>query len=353
MVPYTPHKYNIEDVKWNHYSYEIELKVGRATPKKRPQVNNSKDDKSQDPNKRNKTVIITILVAVAAIFIPLAYDYFKNLPSPNLSVAVYGGNIIPIINKNDTAIVGLKPIFPAIITNTGNVPVHIASYELYENINGKPYNITVVPFSEKAYLKPQETLKYNFTKTFGYSYSGVNMTLSYWLGVTYWTQNFGDNKTVWFNKVQDINLARATNATIDYGLDRSSCSRVVPSEGNIFLIPIPSSIIFNVSKSAGTLAGSIIVSLKFTNATFLNTTATHYFYLNNNQSQVSYFFQLPARAKDFRKVSFNVDKGGVSGFSIEISAIKPSPSELSQYILIGEEKLTYKWIEKDKVWNLN
>ena len=114
---------------------------------------------------------------------------------------VYSGNIKPIYNANKTNLIGLTPTFPAIITNTGNVQVHLVICEIYENKNGKPFNITEVTLTDIANLKPQETFKYNFTKTFDYSNPVTNITMSYWLGVTFWTQNLGDRKTVWSNTI--------------------------------------------------------------------------------------------------------------------------------------------------------
>jgi hypothetical protein len=179
------------------------LKVGRATSKKKSRISSSKKEPQLEEKNYNLTqeaVIFTIMGILVAII--LLWNF--SLPAPNLSIAVYGGNIKPIYNANKTSIIGLIPTFPAIITNTGNVQIHIVICEIREDKNGEPFNITEAPITDIANLKPQETLKYNFTKTFDYSKPVTNLTMSYWLGVTYWTQSLGDRKTVWFNTVQDI-----------------------------------------------------------------------------------------------------------------------------------------------------
>lgn len=178
------------------------MTVERATSKKKSRKSSSKKEPQLEERNYNLTqpaVIFTIMGIVIAIMLIWSF-----LPAPNLSIAVNGGNIKPIYNENKTLIIGLIPTFPAIITNTGNVQIHIVICEIREDNNGKPFNTIEAPITDIANLKPQETLKYNFTKTFDYSKPLTNITMSFWLGVTYWTQSLGDRKTVWYKAVQDI-----------------------------------------------------------------------------------------------------------------------------------------------------
>ena len=104
------------------------MTVERATSKKKSRKSSSKKEPQLEERNYNLTqpaVIFTIMGIVIAIMLIWSF-----LPAPNLSIAVNGGNIKPIYNENKTLIIGLIPTFPAIITNTGNVQIHIVICEI-------------------------------------------------------------------------------------------------------------------------------------------------------------------------------------------------------------------------------
>jgi hypothetical protein len=177
--------------------------VGRATTKKKLSKGSSKTESRWEEKNYKLTLLVVIPLAIIGTIVGILV-WRNSLPAPNLSIETYGGTIIPIYNANKTSIFGLTPTIPAIITNTGNVPIHVAICEIHEDRDGKPFNLTEQTLRDIADLKPQETLKYNFTKTFSYTNPVTNITVSYWLGVTYWTDSFEDRRTVWYNTVQDI-----------------------------------------------------------------------------------------------------------------------------------------------------
>lgn len=152
---------------------------------------------------------IGIIVAIGLVFVPIIYDYVKNLPSPNLDVKIYTWRLDTTLNENKTIYTGLKTTFPSYITNIGNVPIHIVICDIYLNVNGKPSNLSSVSISEITYLKPQESYPYNFTKHFNVSLPVATTPLEsnkYFLVVGYYTLNYNEIKYVWIEPPNFVKL---------------------------------------------------------------------------------------------------------------------------------------------------
>ncbi len=158
----------------------------------------------------NKWTIAGVIVAIVAVIIavPVAYiqviSYENSLPSPKLDVQIYDWYVNTTLNQDNTTYIGLNTTFPSYITNTGNVPVHIVDCDVFQSQNGNPINDSGKPlYSEIAYLKPQDSISYNFTKYFNISIPVNKATLGdlydYLLVVGYYTQNPYDIKYVWIS----------------------------------------------------------------------------------------------------------------------------------------------------------
>jgi len=143
-------------------------------------------------------------VIIAMLGIPLTVigviNWWNSLPSPNLDIKIYGWTVETPRNEDNTAYIGLNTTFPAHITNTGNVPIHIVACDVFQSKNGQPVDIGDQYLSEIAYLKPDDMFNYNFTKYF--SFSTPTNTLNsgdvtnYFLLVMY-TSNSMDTKSYW------------------------------------------------------------------------------------------------------------------------------------------------------------
>jgi hypothetical protein len=132
----------------------------------------------------------------------------------------------------------------------------------------------------------------------------------------------------------------STMASIDYWL----------SIGNQQIYPnTPAQAVIINFKNGGGSDGNINLSVKFINATFSNETEKPYTIIN--PQQVTFFYLLHKGDSGIRVVFFNVNNG-VSGFSIELSAEKPSTIEMSKYNPMYPTILTYKWSEKENAFKL-
>ena len=103
---------------------------------------------------------IGTFIAISAIAIPLVINYVNSLPSPKLDVKMYDWYVNTTISEDNTTYTGLKTTFPSYITNTGNVPVHIAACDVFLSENGKPSNLSDERLSEITYLKPDDIFAY-------------------------------------------------------------------------------------------------------------------------------------------------------------------------------------------------
>jgi hypothetical protein len=139
-------------------------------------------------------VLATIAVGLPATAIAII-NYLNSLPSPNLDIKIYSWNVKTPRNEENTAYTGLNTTFPAQIINTGNVPIHIVACDVFQSKNGKPIDTYDEPLSEIAYLKPQDTFSYNFTKYFSFSAPRNTLTsedvTNYFLLVMYTTDTMG------------------------------------------------------------------------------------------------------------------------------------------------------------------
>jgi hypothetical protein len=164
--------------------------------------------KTRKRNKKlkDKWVIASVLVAII-LGVPVAVieviNYENSLPSPKLDVKNYGFYVNTTLSEDNATYIGLKPTFPSYITNIGNVPVHIVVCDVYLSQNGKPSNLSGESISEIAYLKPEDSISYNFTKYFEVSIPVHTLTVgdvtNYLLLVGYYTQNLNDIKWLWVN----------------------------------------------------------------------------------------------------------------------------------------------------------
>jgi hypothetical protein len=146
---------------------------------------------------------IGIIVAIVLALIPITYEVINSLPAPKLDVKTYGWYVNVTTTKDNTTYTGLNATFPAYITNIGNVPVHVVVCDVFLSKDGKPSNLSDELLSEIAYLKPDDSFPYNFTKHFDVSMP-VNTTTpleltNYLLLVGYYTQNLNDIKYFWID----------------------------------------------------------------------------------------------------------------------------------------------------------
>jgi hypothetical protein len=147
--------------------------------------------------------IIAIIIAVATPILIELVSYWNSLPHPNLTITLLNWTIYPTYNQDNTTFIRLNATFPAEIINNGNVPIHIVACDVFLTRNGKPSNISAEQLNEIAYLKPQDSFPYNFTKTFNVSIPVNEFTygdaVNYMLLVVYYTNNPLDSKSVWFD----------------------------------------------------------------------------------------------------------------------------------------------------------
>ncbi|MFA5869697.1 MAG: hypothetical protein WC941_08370 [Candidatus Bathyarchaeia archaeon] len=153
----------------------------------------------------NQKWVITTIIAVLGLFLGIS-AYMKNLPAPNVDIKIYSGKIETNLNENKTIYTGLKTTFPALIVNTGNVPVNIVICKVYLRVDGKPNNLSDVPLSQIAYLKPNDSFEYNFTNYFDVSMP-VSTTspkdiINYLLLLGYQPSNNDEIKFVWIDPIK-------------------------------------------------------------------------------------------------------------------------------------------------------
>lgn len=118
-------------------------------------------------------IVLATIIGIATIVVVV----IPLMPSTKLQVTVLtGGKVTPTYNLSNSTIISLNVTFPTVISNIGNNPIHIAACDVFIEQDGKPTNVTQEAFSEIAYLKPQDSITYNFTKYFEVSIPATNMT---------------------------------------------------------------------------------------------------------------------------------------------------------------------------------
>ena len=156
--------------------------------------------------------IISLIVA-AIISIPSFITIFPLIPHVELQVNLISrGEVHPFYNTNRTIITGLNVTIPTTISNTGNVPIHIAACDVFMTNEAKPTNLTDQIIGEVMYLKADDSFTYNFTKYFDVSVPITNMTVgdamdiikNYLLLVVYYTKNSQDTQCHWVDVAQYI-----------------------------------------------------------------------------------------------------------------------------------------------------
>ena len=106
------------------------------------------DSKNGTTKKRKRSkwtskrlTIIGLIVAVI-IGIPSFITIFPLIPHVELQVnLISNGEVHPFFNTNRTIITGLNVTIPTTISNTGNVPIHIAACDVFMTNEGKPTNL--------------------------------------------------------------------------------------------------------------------------------------------------------------------------------------------------------------------
>lgn len=119
-------------------------------------------------NKKTKRIASYIIGTVFFLAALIAiYDHFAP-SAANLDIAVYGWNVDFVKSNDNTTIVGFNVSIQTQITNTGKLPAHIVICDVYPSKNGKPVidENASATISEIMYLKPQDSLSYNYTKFF-------------------------------------------------------------------------------------------------------------------------------------------------------------------------------------------
>lgn len=150
-------------------------------------------------------VAIIVIIGIASFLgaLKVISDFFS--PTTNLGIKLYDFIIFPTYNENKTAWIGLNTTFPAQITNTGKIPVHIVACDVFMLPVGE---LEEQHPSEIKYLKPQESFSYNFTKYFDVSMpldEGIyaSQLNNFTLLVMYTDDLSSDFKSVWTN-IPDI-----------------------------------------------------------------------------------------------------------------------------------------------------
>jgi len=170
---------------------------------------------TETPIRNNRTelttkrwTIIGSVGTIVAILVTIAIFVIPNIPSPNLQVDIISGaSVIPTYDTNHTSLIGINVTIPTVITNVGNIPIHIAACEVFMSENGKPsWDSSTVSIGEVKYLQQDESFTYNFTKYFQISMPNnltyqqmIDLTTKYFLDVFYYTYDQNDYQQYWVN----------------------------------------------------------------------------------------------------------------------------------------------------------
>ena len=141
------------------------------------------------------TLIVTVVIGAPTIIfaiIPLV----QSIPSSNLDVLVYESHTKVIYNQDNTTCIGFDVSFSAQITNTGNIPVTVAAYDIFPkgNIpNSKDY---IYSNTNTTYLKPTDSFNQEFSKHFNASIPVETGLIPQYVGAVIYRDNSGNVKSV-------------------------------------------------------------------------------------------------------------------------------------------------------------
>ena len=144
-------------------------------------------------------MVITIIVSVIAILSTIFFGVIpliQSTPSSNIDVLVYESHTKMIYNQDNTTCIGFYVNFSAQITNTGNIPVTIAAYDIFQKGNVPNSKDYIYSNTNTTYLKPNDSFNQQVSKHFNASIPVETGIIPQYVGAVVYRDISGNVKSV-------------------------------------------------------------------------------------------------------------------------------------------------------------
>lgn len=161
--------------------------------------------------KKHKGIALVIIIFTAIVltanFLGALQSIYEILApkNANLDLLVYRSDIVVDYNDDNTTVIGYNTTFITQFTNIGDIPLTIMACDVFrKNPNGTLIDVRDPLASNLGYLKPNDSLNYNFTKYFKVSIPVEIGVISGFMLFTSYRDNSNNIKNLWVNPFEEL-----------------------------------------------------------------------------------------------------------------------------------------------------
>lgn len=161
--------------------------------------------------KKHKAIAFIIILFTAIILtanflgaLQDIYDVFAS-KTANLDLLVYRSDIVVDYSDDNTTVIGYNTTFVTQFTNTGDIPLTIMACDVFrQDQNGSLIDVRDPLAANLGYLKPNDSLNYNFTKYFEVSIPVENGIISEFMLFTSYRDNSNNIEQLWVDPFEKL-----------------------------------------------------------------------------------------------------------------------------------------------------